>query len=300
MLKSRRGLRPATRCCASSTAAPTPAPLFDAIGHLPGACHLTTLMCAEHRRDVLARVRDDLAGEQPVRLVATSLIEAGVDIDFPEVWRAAAGLDSIAQAAGRCNRGGRLDGLGRTVIFEPADRNTPPAIRVFYQAARPVLRAGGDPLSLHGFHQYFRELYFNQGHAALDAARLDGENYAIIEAIGSARRAADFPFARIAQAFRLIDNVMDSVLIPWDDEAKGALAALEYAAPPSAGVVRRLQQYIVLVPSKVRRALLTAGAAHAIKAGLYGDRFVVLDSMELYDDRLGLRLERRPRSDHFR
>src|SRR5690606_21017912 len=78
--------------------------LFELIADLPGARHMTTLMCARHRREVLASLRRDLANGQPVRLVATSLIEAGVDIDFPEVWRAAAGLDSVAQAAGRCNR----------------------------------------------------------------------------------------------------------------------------------------------------------------------------------------------------
>ncbi|WP_437374622.1 CRISPR-associated helicase/endonuclease Cas3 [Inquilinus limosus] len=70
--------------------------LFAAIRDLPGAVHLSTLMCPLHRRQVLAGLRDRLRQRLPVRLVATSLIEAGVDIDFPEVWRAAAGIDSIA------------------------------------------------------------------------------------------------------------------------------------------------------------------------------------------------------------
>lgn len=85
-----------------------------------GAAHLTTLMCVRHRREVLARLRADLERQRPVRLIATSLIEAGVDISFPEVWRAATGLASVAQAAGRCNRGGELGALGeafgRTVL----------------------------------------------------------------------------------------------------------------------------------------------------------------------------------------
>ncbi|MGF6230988.1 CRISPR/Cas system-associated endonuclease/helicase Cas3 [Inquilinus ginsengisoli] len=71
--------------------------LFAAIRDLPGAIHLSTPMCPRHRRQVLAGLRDRLREAQPVRLVAASLIEAGVDIDFPEVWRAAAGIDSIAQ-----------------------------------------------------------------------------------------------------------------------------------------------------------------------------------------------------------
>src|SRR6185312_5756692 len=74
--------------------------LYEAIRHLPGACHLSTLMVPRHRRSVLAALRQRLAAGEPVRLVSTSLIEAGVDIDFPEVWRAAAGLDAIVQGRG--------------------------------------------------------------------------------------------------------------------------------------------------------------------------------------------------------
>lgn len=172
--------------------------LFGAIDHLSGAHHLTTLMCARHRRKVLAQVRVDLANKRPVRLVATSLIEAGVDVDFPEVWRAAAGLDSIAQAAGRCNREGRLDGLGKTVVFEPAARKAPSSIEAFYDAARPVLRAPADPLGLDAIHRYFHELYFEQGYEALDAARLNGLRYPILREIEDTQRDLDFPFARIA------------------------------------------------------------------------------------------------------
>ena len=101
--------------------------LFEAIQHLPGAVHLSTQMCARHRRKVLAELRERLKAGAPVRLVSTSLIEAGVDIDFPEVWRAATGLDSLAQAAGRANREGALKDasgrprLGRVVVFEPAE-----------------------------------------------------------------------------------------------------------------------------------------------------------------------------------
>src|SRR4029077_2238536 len=81
--------------------------LFEAIVDEPGAYHLTTLMCAKHRSEVLAVIKQRLRDNLPCRLVSTSLIEAGVDIDLPTVLAAEAGLDSIAQAAGRCNREGR-------------------------------------------------------------------------------------------------------------------------------------------------------------------------------------------------
>ena len=136
--------------------------LFETIRELPGAAHLTTLMCPRHRRIELAKLRERLKKGEPVRLVSTSLIEAGVDIDFPEVWRAATGLDSIAQAAGRCNREGR-PALGRTVVFEPAEAKPPKELTAFWQAARPVLRRHDDPLTLDAVQHYFRELYWQKG-----------------------------------------------------------------------------------------------------------------------------------------
>ncbi|MBU6267178.1 MAG: CRISPR-associated endonuclease Cas3'' [Sphingomonadales bacterium] len=267
-----------------------------------GAVHLTTLMCAKHRRAVLAQVRDDLANGRPVRLVATSLIEAGVDVDFPEVWRAAAGLASIAQAAGRCNReGGPV--MGRTVVFEAAGRKIPPMIEAFYGPARTVLRGDhADMLGLEAIHAYYRELYWQQGHAALDKARLPGgEPLEIIRAIREgAKNGFNFPFETIARAFRLIDETMDPVIVPWDDTAREAIAALRHAPVPPAGVQRQLQQYVVPVPAKVRESLLTSGAVQAIKPEAYGDRFMVLEESqpgvlpELYDHALGLRLDRDP------
>ncbi|WP_448502753.1 CRISPR-associated endonuclease Cas3'' [Sphingomonas sp.] len=265
--------------------------LFEAIRDLPGARHLTTLMCARHRRAVLGDVRAALSEGRPVRLVSTSLIEAGVDVDFPEVWRAAAGLDTIAQAAGRCNREGRLDGLGRAVVFEPADHGVPPAIDAYYQAARQVFRQGADPLSLEAVHAYFTELYFQRGYEGLDQARLDGAPFPIMPALESGVKSLSFPFSQIASAFRLIDETMEPVLVPWDDAACDALDALEYADVSPAGIVRRLQQYVVPVPARIRRALLATGGAVAIRPLVYGDRFVRLPDLAQYDPALGLRID---------
>ncbi len=265
--------------------------LFETIRAQDGARHLTTLMCPKHRRQVLDAVRADLAAQRPVRLVATSLIEAGVDVDFPEVWRAAMGLDSIAQAAGRCNREGRLDGLGRTIVFEPSAHKVPPAILRSYEAAREVLRRDLDPLGLEAVHAYFRELYFRQGYDALDAAKLDGESFRIMPALDAGAGTMSFPFSRVAQAFKLIDETMEPILIPWDDTAETALDALEHAELPPGGVLRTLQQYVVPVSAKVRRDLLARGGAVAIKGAAYGDRFVRLHDLAQYDPVRGLRID---------
>lgn len=271
--------------------------LFDAIRDQDGAVHLTTLMCAKHRRQVLEQLRADLTAGRPVRLVATSLIEAGVDISFPEVWRAAAGLSNIAQAAGRCNREGRLEGLGRTVVFEPTDHKIPPMILPFYQAARNVLRREDiDLLGLDAVRDYYRWLYWEQGYPALDAAPLDGAPFPIIEHIRNTARALAFPFARIARAFRMIDDVMDPVIIPWDDTARAAIAALRHADMLPRGVQRTLQQYVVPVPAKIRASLIGKGL-EIIKPNQYGDRFVVMveekpgELPPLYDREMGMKLD---------
>ncbi len=271
--------------------------LFEAIRGQDGAVHLTTLMCAKHRRQVLEKLRGDLAAEKPVRLIATSLIEAGVDISFPEVWRAAAGLSNIAQAAGRCNREGRMHGLGRTVVFEPADHSIPPMIAAFYQPARDVLRRqGNDVLGLDAIRDYYRYLYWEQGYDKLDAASLDGVPFPIIPAIRNTAQAAAFPFARIARAFRMIDDVMDPVIIPWDETARAAIATLRHADLPPRGVQRALQQYVVPVPAKIRASLIGKGL-EIIKPQQYGDRFVVMTEERqseippLYDRDMGMKLD---------
>ena len=97
--------------------------LMEALGDTPDVVHLSTNLCPEHRRAVLDRVRASLHGGQPCRLISTQCVEAGVDLDFPRVYRALAPLEAIAQAAGRCNREGRQNAqgrLGEVIVFEPA------------------------------------------------------------------------------------------------------------------------------------------------------------------------------------
>ena len=115
--------------------------LIDRVDEADEGCfHLTTFMCAEHRTQVIHRIRKRLEDELPCRVISTSLIEAGVDVDFPVVYRALAGLDSIAQAAGRCNREGRRM-IGRVVLFEPGSRATVVCPRVDPRRASGDTRA---------------------------------------------------------------------------------------------------------------------------------------------------------------
>jgi CRISPR-associated endonuclease/helicase Cas3 len=260
--------------------------LFALIAHLSGARHLTTLMCAAHRRQVLAEIREDLAQGRPVRLVATSLIEAGVDVDFAEVWRAETGLDSVAQAAGRCNREGKRQS-GRVVVFAPAERNLPRTMIAFRDAARLPLQMP-EPLGLEAVQTYFKELYFNRGYEALDALAID-ERRGVLPVIKDAR--LDIPFAAIADAFHLIDDKMRNVIVDWRSGAKAALDALRNAPVPPRGTLRKLQQFAVPVPDAMWRTLRANGGIQPVRCDLYGERFMLLMSAGLYDEASGLRIE---------
>lgn len=238
--------------------------LYDALrvqtGGNDGVYHLTTLMCPVHRRAVLATVKARLKAGEAVRLVSTSLIEAGVDISFPEVWRAIAGLDQIAQAAGRCNREGELGPVGgRTVVFKPAGRKPPQDQRVGIECAEDVFRAGLDPLSLEGVKRYFEQLYWRRGAEGMDAATLNRERWPILEAIAVRRRDLKFEFEKIAAAFRMIEDTQITVIVPFDADAKVLLAKIAAADRPTAADLRRLQQYTVSIPKNAHDLWLSAG-----------------------------------------
>lgn len=267
--------------------------LFAAIRDEPGAAHLTTLMCPRHRRQVLAELRRRLVDGAPVRLAATSLIEAGVDIDFPEVWRAAAGLEAIAQAAGRCNREGKLP-TGRVVVFEPAAAEPPHELKIRWQAARPVLARHDDPLSLEAVQDYYKELYWQKGDAALDTARVDGRR-GILAAIADRASTADFPFAAIAGAFRMIQEAMEPVVVPWrtapdDDAIDKLLTRIAAQERPRATDLRGLQQYVVPIPRQARDVWLAAGVLRKVHDAL-GNKLLRFVDAANYDRQTGVRLD---------
>ena len=225
--------------------------LFERVQALEpeAAFHLTTLMCPAHRRLVLSCVRTRLRAGLPVRLVATSLVEAGVDFSFPEVWRASTGLDSVAQAAGRCNREGeRLPALGRVVVFTPAEETAWQDLQDVQQAAASALRDHADPLSLDAMAAYFRRLYAEAGLEALDATCLEGREKAGILPALRAAEGLRFPFRSIAEAFRLVEEEGPPVLVPWSEQGQALLDRLERGHEPLGPLLRQLQSYVVSVP----------------------------------------------------
>jgi len=272
--------------------------LFAQIKNAPGARHLTTLMCPLHRRATLAEIRQDLTDKKPVRLIATSLIEAGVDVDFPTVWRAMTGLDSIAQAAGRCNREG-LRAEGIVHVFTPAEaegRKAPPAMVQFAAATHEVLRThGADPLGLDAIRAYFSLVYWSKGSEQLDAAMLGdkpNQTQGILNAIEETARALNFPFAQIASAFRFIKDTMQPVIVPYraideKEPVEKIIERLQYVDRPG-GLARKLALYSVPVPRNVCATLISSGAARYANPEKYAGQFVVLDNTELYSTQSGL------------
>lgn len=257
--------------------------VYQAMADLPGARHLTTLMCAKHRRAVLDEVREMLRQGLPCRLVSTSLIEAGVDVDFPTVLRAEAGLDSIAQAAGRCNREGKRDiGASEVLVFATANEDwaPPPELTQYAQVAREVLRQfKDDPLSPTAIRRYFELLYWQKGNAELDRHGLMG--------LLSGARIDNLPLETLATQFRMVDSVQMPVIIPFDDTARKALRDLEHAEG-CGKLARDLQPYLVQLPRQGFDALYKAGAIAAVAPQNWGEQFMALANEELYDEQFGL------------
>ena len=259
--------------------------LSTAMADLPGARHLTTLMCARHRSEVLAEVRQLLKDGKPCRLVSTSLIEAGVDVDFPTVLRAEAGLDSIAQAAGRCNREGRSERESSEVLVflpENPDWAPPPELRQYAQSAREVLRQfEADPLCPRRSSVIFRCSTGKRGQA-LDRASL-------LKRLAESRLDS-LPMEVLAAEFRMIDSVQLPIIVSYDDEANAALKALEFA-DGSVGLSRRLQPYLVQLPRNGFDALYKAGAIAPVNPKKWGEQFMQLVHHGLYDPRYGVNFD---------
>ena len=265
--------------------------LLDALDDTPDVFHLSTNLCAEHRRAVLDKVRARLKAGQSCRLISTQCVEAGVDVDFPRVYRALAPLEAIAQAAGRCNREGRMNAqgrLGEVIVFEPEEegdwRRRYPT-HAYYQATeatRTLLALQGD-LDINDpavFQDYYRRLY--------DLNNPASQNADLNQAIAAA------DFVEVARQYRLIDTDAIQVLVPWADRFDDfrALRAEAEDAGITADWMRRAQGLAVgvyrrkdgppawAIPAKLRRR----GKADA---GV-SDEWFILEG-DYYDDTLGLK-----------
>ena len=190
--------------------------LFAALPSNGIKLHLSANMCATHRSEVIALVCRYLALyragslQKPLWLISTQLIEAGVDLDFPCVYRAMAGLDSIAQAAGRCNREGKLPQLGEVVVFRAEEGAPSGSLKQGQDITEEMLKAGqlDDPLSPLAFAEYFRR--FN-GKGDVDKHGIT----TLLTAESSNENPLTIKFRTAAERFRLIDNQGVALVVPF-------------------------------------------------------------------------------------
>ena len=238
-----------------------------------GSYHLTTRMTPAHRVRTLQEIRDRLRDGEPCRVISTSLMEAGVDVDFPEVWREMAGLDSILQAAGRCNRNAKNDPEASIVHVFACPGGVPKSMRQNAEAASLALEAGcaiDDPRTV---ARYFDRLLGMVGEGT--------------DANGILRMCGDLEFSAVAKAFHLIEDVTFSVFIP-DGENEAELDALR-AGRYDRALLRRLGQNAVNVQSWDWKALTEGGRVDVV-----GDGMGILRDPADYDRTCGLTIDSEP------
>lgn len=233
---------------------PHAAQVYDALvarcGSKDGCYHLSTFMCAQHRRDTLATIRQRLGAGRPCRLVSTQLIEAGVDVDFPVVYRAPAGFDSIAQAAGRCNREGKLTELGRVVLFETQAAPPPGMLRQAAQRARELSEDYLDPLTPAAVEAYFRLFYWSRQH--------EWDKHGVLPHFGYPRpgELPPFMFRQAADAYKIIREEQTPILVPYTAQGRAMRDALLTGGAIDYRFQRDAQRYVVSVrePLKIKLA----------------------------------------------
>ena len=255
--------------------------LFEALGRAEGHYHLSALMYPAHRTRVLDTIRERLKTGKVCRVISTSLIEAGVDVDFPVVFRALAGLDSIAQAAGRCNREGGRD-TGEVIVFKPKE-GMPKSPYFSRRAdwAEEIMKEFADILSPEAIGAYFTRLYRLE----------DLDKHAIVKAFNSCISRSNFqgdvpafPFADMAEKFRFIDDASMPVIVE-KEEAVALVDRLEHSFGGEIlrKTIRSLRAFTVSVYPYELELFKQAGAVRLVR-----DQFYVLSNGTGYREDVGV------------
>jgi CRISPR-associated endonuclease/helicase Cas3 len=282
--------------------------------------HLSTSMCPSHRKEILETIRKLLDEQSPVLCVSTQLIEAGVDVDFGAVIRYTAGLDSIAQAAGRCNRNGKQKDAGgnskagRVHVVNPAMENVDRLqdIRCGKGITERLLDDveagsedfGGNLIGPKAIERYF-EYFFFARHQEMDypvSAQTVGRNDTLLNLLSSNSLAMDEygrnygtvpniylrqSFMSAARAFKVIDAPTRGIIVPYGEAGRDLVNDLcsAFAVEKQFGLLRLAQQYTVNVFPQDLEKLQKAGAVHEIQKDV---DILYLSDARYYDQTFGL------------
>lgn len=246
-----------------------------------GTIHLSGQMCGAHRARVIDEIKRCLDAGKPVRVVSTQLVEAGVDIDFPVVYRAIAGLDSLAQAAGRCNREGKLD-RGRVVVFVPPEPSPSGLLRYGEDASKNVLHKADVRQITCGLQKRYFKRFFS---------RTSADKHGVGELLTRDAAAGKVQFRTAAKKFRLIDDATLPVIVRYDsvESGKGGrvdrlIEALRNSGPHR-WLMRELQPYVVQVYEHELNDLRKIGAVEEVYPGYW---WIAETKPPLYSDVVGL------------
>lgn len=239
-----------------------------------GTWHLSALMCGEHRSRVIADIKRRLLTDEAVRVVSTQLVEAGVDVDFPVVYRALAGLDSIAQAAGRCNREGHLE-RGQMIVFVPPKPVPSGHLRRAAETTISLLTGTTNPpLTRDLFRHYFEHFYMRA--PSLDKHGIE----ALLKPDGQNDDSLKVQFRTAAQRFQLIDESgYRNVIVRYGDSS--ALIGRLQKEGPERWLMRKLQRYTVSLPEYQFRKLEKNGDVKEVYPGMFAQTADALYHPEL-------------------
>jgi CRISPR-associated endonuclease/helicase Cas3 len=243
----------------------------------PGTIHLSALMCGEHRSRVIAEIKRRLATGEACRVISTQLVEAGVDIDFPVVYRALAGIASLAQAAGRCNREGKLGILGRVIVFVPPQPPPPGILRKGETTTRELLQSDTAPFFNANDPEIFRR-YFD-----LFYAKLNNTGTEFTDWLEKDAASLSFAFRTAAANFHLIDDQSQRpVIVRYGQEMDSLIKSLRFSGPTRA-IMRQFQRYTVSVHTRTLAIMQRDGLVEEICDGVF-----VQTLSGLYTETVGL------------
>lgn len=265
--------------------------------------HLSTNLCPQHRREKICEMKEHLKRGDPLICVTTQLIEAGVDISFRCVVRSLAGLDSVAQAAGRCNRNGESKTPCPVYLIKLKDESVGrlEGLQTAQKITQQIVQSGQytDYLAVETQADYFRELYRQNEKKLYYPVRFEGldtdllgllslnEDHFMMSGLGNDRQFSVQAFKTAGDLFEVIDSKTQDVIVPFDDEARAVIEELDtnVSLLRCKELLRKAQRYTVSIYDSQGKALKNCGALRLLKAGVFA-----LEDM-FYDSEYGIVLK---------